>query len=73
MFAKDQVLDYLIDDGIADKFHDAIIGKTITSISGLSSDLKEFREKLNKASTKEELEILKSQIISPENLPQNEV
>lgn len=73
MFAKDQVLDYLIDDWIADKFHDAIVGKTITSISGLSSDLKEFREKLNKASTKEELETLKSQIISPENLPQNEV
>ena len=73
MFAKDQVLDYLIDDWIADKFHDAIVGKTITSISGLSSDLKEFREKLNKASTKEELETLKSQIISPEDLPQNEV
>lgn len=73
MFAKDQVLDYLIDDWIADKFHDAIVGKAITSMSGLSSDLKEFREKLNKASTKEELETLKSQIISPENLPQNEV
>lgn len=70
--AEDQVLDYLIDDGITDQFHDAVVGKLLESMSGLSPDLKEFREKLNKASTKEELEALKSQITPPENAQQNE-
>lgn len=70
--AEDQVLDYLIDDGITDQLHDAVVGKLLESMSGLSPDLKEFREKLNKASTKEELEVLKSQITTPENAQQNE-
>lgn len=70
MFAKDQVLDYLIDDWIADKFRAHLIENVLMPMSGLALELKEFREKLKKASTKEELELLKLQISFPENLPQ---
>ena len=31
--AEDKVVDYLVDDGIADRFHDAIVGKALDSMS----------------------------------------
>ena len=71
MLPEDQLLNYLIDDGIAGEFRAHLI--EFMSMSELALELKEFREKLKKASTKEELELLKLQIISSENLPQNEV
>lgn len=63
--ANDLVLDYLIDDGFTDKIHDALVGNALTSASTQSADLKAFREKLNKASTAEELELLKTEIHTP--------
>lgn len=65
--ANDLVLDYLIDDGFTDKIHDAFVGNALTSASAQSADLKAFREKLNKASTAEELELLKSEIQTPKD------
>ena len=73
MLPEDQLLNYLIDDGIAGEFRAHLIENVFMSMSELALELKEFREKLKKASTKEELELLKLQIISSENLPQNEV
>lgn len=60
--AEDKVLDYLIDDWFTDQFHDAAVGKMIDFMSWFSGELKEFREKLNSASTEDELIVLKSQI-----------
>ena len=60
--AEDKVLDYLIDDWFTDQFHDAAVGKMIDVMSWFSGELKEFREKLNSASTEDELIVLKSQI-----------
>ena len=60
--AEDKVLDYLIDDWFTDQFHDAAVGKMINVMSWFSGELKEFREKLNSASTEDELIVLKSQI-----------
>lgn len=73
MLSENQLLNYLIDDGIAGEFRAHLIENVFMPMSGLALELKEFREKLKKASTKEELELLKLQIISSENLPQNEV
>ena len=73
MLSENQLLNYLIDDGIAGEFRAHLIENVFMPMSGLAPELKEFREKLKKASTKEELELLKLQIISSENLPQNEV
>ena len=73
MLPEDQLLNYLIDDGIAGEFRAHLIENVFMPMSGLALEFKEFREKLKKASTKEELELLKLQIISSENLPQNEV
>lgn len=70
MLFEDQLLNYLIDDGIAGEFRAHLIENVFMPMSGLALELKEFREKLKKASTKEELELLKLQIISSENLPQ---
>lgn len=60
--AEDKVLDYLIDDWFTDQFHDAAVGKMIDFMSWFAGELKEFREKLNRASTEDELIVLKSQI-----------
>ena len=70
MLSENQLLNYLIDDGIAGEFRAHLIENVFMPMSGLALELKEFREKLKKASTKEELELLKLQIISSENLPQ---
>lgn len=60
--AEDKVVDYLVDDGIADRLHDAIVGKALDSMSWSAGELKEFREKLKSVSTQEELAKLKHQI-----------
>lgn len=70
MLSENQLLNYLIDDGIAGEFRAHLIENVFMPMSGLALEFKEFREKLKKASTKEELELLKLQIISSENLPQ---
>lgn len=60
---RDLVSDYLIDEGWSDKIHDALVEKGIESLSSQAPELKEIREKLNKAKTEEELKHLKAEII----------
>lgn len=60
--AEDKVVDYLVDDGIADRLHDAIVGKALDSMSWSAEELKEFRKKLSSAYTQKDLADLKSQI-----------
>lgn len=63
---RDVVVDYLVDeDGIWDAFNDAFIGKAMESLSSLSGDFKHFREKLNNASTQEDLASLRNEISDP--------
>ena len=59
MVAEDKVVDYLLDEGILDQFHDAAVGKMLETMSWSAGELKEFRERLNSASTQEELANLK--------------
>lgn len=62
---RDIVIDYLVDEkGIGDVFNDTLIGKAMESLSSLSSDFKNFREKLNNATTEEDLASLKNTIIT---------
>ncbi|MBB1543767.1 MAG: C40 family peptidase [candidate division SR1 bacterium] len=60
--AEDKVFDYLIDEGLLDQIHDAVVGKILETMSGSAGELKEFREKLKSVSTQEELAKLKHQI-----------
>ena len=62
MIAEDKVVDYLLDEGILDQIHDAAVGKILETMSWSAGELKEFRERLNSASTQEELANLKNQI-----------
>ncbi len=63
---RDIVIDYLVDEkGIGDVFNDTLIGKAMESLSSLSSDFKNFREKLNNATTEQEITDLKNQILTP--------
>lgn len=60
--AEDKVFDYLIDEGLLDQIHDAVVGKILETMSWSAGELKEFREKLKSVSTQEELAKLKHQI-----------
>lgn len=62
MVAEDKVVDYLLDEGMLDQFHDAAVGKMLETMSWSAGELKEFREKLKSVSTQEELAKLKHQI-----------
>lgn len=62
MVAEDKVVDYLLDEGMLDQFHDAAVAKILETMSWSAGELKEFRQKLNSASTEGELANLKSQI-----------
>ena len=72
MVAEDKVVDYLLDEGILDQFHDAAVGKMLETMSWSAGELKEFRERLNSASTQEELANLKNQIWSESTSSENQ-
>ena len=71
MVAEDKVVDYLL-EGILDQFHDAAVGKMLETMSWSAGELKEFRERLNSASTQEELANLKNQIWSESTSSENQ-
>lgn len=62
---RDSVVDYLMDEGFTDGIHDAVVEQALNSLSWLSWDLKNFREKLNNATTEQEIADLKNQILTP--------
>ena len=62
---RDSVVDYLVDEGFTDGIHDAVVEQALNSLSWLSWDLKNFREKLNNAATEQEIADLKNQILTP--------
>ena len=62
---RDSVVDYLMDEGFTDGIHDAVVEQALNSLSWLSWDLKNFREKLNNAATEQEIADLKNQILTP--------
>ena len=62
---RDSVVDYLVDEGFTDGIHDAVVEQALNSLSSLSWDLKNFREKLNNAATEQEIADLKNQILTP--------
>lgn len=62
---RDSVVDYLVDEGFTDGIHDAVVEQALNSLSWLSWDLKNFREKLNNAATEQEITDLKNQILTP--------
>ena len=62
---RDSVVDYLVDEGFTDGIHDAVVEQALNSLSSLSWDLKNFREKLNNATTEQEIADLKNQILTP--------
>lgn len=62
---RDSVVDYLMDEGFTDGTHDAVVEQALNSLSWLSWDLKNFREKLNNAATEQEIADLKNQILTP--------
>lgn len=45
---KDFVVDYLVDEGMMDKVHDAFVEKGLDALTSASPKLKELREKLGK-------------------------
>lgn len=62
---RDSVVDYLVDEGFTDGIHDTVVEQALNSLSWLSWDLKNFREKLNNAATEQEIADLKNQILTP--------
>ena len=62
---RDSVVDYLVDEGFTDGIHDVVVEQALNSLSWLSWDLKNFREKLNNAATEQEIADLKNQILTP--------
>lgn len=62
LLGKDLVVDYLVDDRFMDSIHDVLVEQTLGILSDHTSDLKNFREKLNNATTEEALSTLKSEI-----------
>ena len=62
---RDSVVDYLMGEGFTDGIHDAVVEQALNSLSWLSWDLKNFREKLNNAATEQEIADLKNQILTP--------
>ena len=70
--AEDKVFDYLIDEGLLDQIHDAVVGKILETMSWSARELKELRERLKTASTQEELDNLKNQIWSESTSSENQ-
>lgn len=70
--AEDKVFDYLIDEGLLDQIHDAVVGKILETMSWSARELKELRERLKTASTQEELDNLKNQIWSKSTSSENQ-
>ena len=70
--AEDKVFDYLIDEGLLDQIHDAVVGKILETMSWSARELKELRERLKTASTQEELDNLKNQIWSESTRSENQ-
>lgn len=69
---EDKVFDYLIDEGLLDQIHDAVVGKILETMSWSARELKELRERLKTASTQEELDNLKNQIWSESTSSENQ-
>lgn len=62
---KDLIADYLVDEGFSDRLHDSFVEKGLAALSGHAPKLKELREKLQKASTQEQLLSLKDEVFGP--------
>lgn len=61
---KEFVVDYLVDEGMMDKIHDAFVEKGLDARTSASPKLKELRGKLKEINSKEALESLKNEILA---------
>ncbi len=69
---RDFVVDYLVDEGMMDKIHDAFVEKGLDALTSVSPKLKELREKLGKVWTEAELQHLKAEILHENVAPASE-